>query len=94
MEDSDLKHRFHLMQTEIEATASLLKDAKIDLTSALDSIKIEVEILKSYMERNHPEFRQDLCGSPGRSDPGDRSRMAGRGTDAETMKRGDLWRSR
>ena len=34
VEDSDLKHRFHLMQTEIEATASLLKDAKIDLTSA------------------------------------------------------------
>ena len=44
------------MQTEIEATASLLKDAKIDLTSALDSIKIEVEILKSYMERYHPDF--------------------------------------
>ena len=56
MEESDLKHRFHLMQTEIEATASLLKDAKIDLTSALDSIKIEVEILKSYMERYHPDF--------------------------------------
>jgi len=56
VEDSDLKHRFHLMQTEIEATASLLKDAKIDLTSALDSIKIEVEILKSYMERYHPDF--------------------------------------
>jgi hypothetical protein len=56
VDDSDLKHRFHLMQTEIEATASLLKDAKIDLTSALDSIKIEVEILKSYMERYHPDF--------------------------------------
>jgi len=56
VEDSDLKHRFHLMQTEIEATASLLKDAKMDLTSALDSIKIEVEILKSYMERYHPDF--------------------------------------
>jgi len=56
VEDSDLKHRFHLMQTEIEATASLLKDAKIDLTSALDSIKIEVEILKSYMERYRPDF--------------------------------------
>jgi hypothetical protein len=56
VEDSDIKHRFHLLQTEIEATASLLKDAKIDLTSALDTIKIEVEILKSYMERYHPDF--------------------------------------
>ena len=56
MEDSDLKHRFHLMQTEIEATASLLKDAKIDLISALDSLKIEVAVLKTFMERYHPEF--------------------------------------
>jgi len=44
------------MQTEIEATASLLKDAKIDLTSALDSMKIELEILKTFMERYHPDF--------------------------------------
>ena len=56
MEDLDIKHRFHLMQTEIEATASLLKDAKIDLTAALDSIKIELEILKTCMARYHPEF--------------------------------------
>ena len=61
MEDSDLKHRFHLMQTEIEATASLLKDAKIDLISALDSIKIEVEILKTYMERYHPDFAKSYA---------------------------------
>ncbi len=56
MEDSDVKHRFHLMQTEIEATASLLKDAKIDLTSAIDSMKIELELLKTYLARHHPEF--------------------------------------
>lgn len=55
MEDSDVKHRFHLMQTEIEATA-LLKDAKIDLTSAVDSMKIELKILKTYLTRYHPEF--------------------------------------
>jgi hypothetical protein len=61
VEDSDIKHRFHLMQTEIEATASLLKDAKIDLTSALDSIKIELEILKAYMERHHPEFAKSYA---------------------------------
>lgn len=56
MEDSDLKHRFHLMQTEIEATASLLKDAKIDLVSAIDAMKIEIEVLKTYLARHHPEF--------------------------------------
>jgi len=56
VEDSDLKHRFHLMQTEIEATASLLKDAKIDLTSSLYSMKIDLEILKTFMARYHPDF--------------------------------------
>jgi hypothetical protein len=56
VEDSDLKHRLHLMQAEIEATASLLKDARIDLSAALGSIKIELAILKSYMERYHPDF--------------------------------------
>lgn len=56
MEDLDIKHHFHLMQAEIEATASLLKDSKVDLTLAIDSIKIELEILKAYMERYHPEF--------------------------------------
>ena len=45
-----------MMQAEIEATAFLLKDAKIDLTAALDSMKIELEILKTYLTRYHPEF--------------------------------------
>jgi hypothetical protein len=56
VEDLDIKHRFHLMQAEIEAIASLLKDTKVDLTLAVDSIKIELELLKAYMERFHPEF--------------------------------------
>jgi hypothetical protein len=56
MNDPEIEQRFHLMQKEIEATASLLKETKIDLTAAIDSLKIEVEILKSYMERYHPEF--------------------------------------
>ncbi len=61
MENADLKHRFHLIQSEIEATASLLKDAKIDLTAALGSIKIELEILKTYMARYHPEFTKSYA---------------------------------
>lgn len=56
MEDLDIKHRFHLMQAEIEATASSLKDTKVELTLAIGSIKIELEILKACMERFHPEF--------------------------------------
>jgi hypothetical protein len=56
MEDAEIERRSHLLQTEIEATGSLLKDSKVDLTAAIDSLRIEAEILKSYMERYHPSF--------------------------------------
>lgn len=56
MEDADIEQRFHLMQKEIEATASLMRENKLDLMAAIDSIKIELEVLKTYMERFHPGF--------------------------------------
>jgi len=58
MEDADIEQRFHLMQKEIEATASLMKESKLDLMTAIDSIKIELEVLKNYMERYHPAFAE------------------------------------
>lgn len=56
MEDLDLERRFHLMQKEIETTASLMRDQKIDLTASVDALKIELEVLKTYIARNHPDF--------------------------------------
>lgn len=56
MEDADIEQRFHLMQKEIEATVSLMRDNKLDLIAVIDSIKIELEVLKMYMERFHPGF--------------------------------------
>jgi hypothetical protein len=44
----------------IEATATLSKDIKIDLTAAVDSLKIELEVTKTYMERFHPEICRSL----------------------------------
>ena len=56
MEDAAIEQRLHLLQREIEATGSLLKDSKVDLVAAIDALRIEVEILKSYMDRFHPSF--------------------------------------
>lgn len=56
MNEADIQQRLHLMQKEIEATATLSKDAKIDLTATVDSLKIELEVVKTYMERFHPGF--------------------------------------
>ena len=56
MEEKDLEHRFHLVQKEIEATVSLSQDLKLDLVSAIDAMKIEVEVLRRFMQRYHPDF--------------------------------------
>ena len=58
MQDADIEQRFHLMQRELEATVSLMRESKFDLMAAIDSIRIEMEILKSYMERYHPGFAE------------------------------------
>ena len=58
MQDADIERRFHLMQREFEAAVSFMREAKIDLTTAIDSLKIEIEILKTYMERHHPGFAE------------------------------------
>jgi len=34
MKDPEIEQRFHLMQKEIEATATLLKDAKVEMVTA------------------------------------------------------------
>jgi hypothetical protein len=46
------------MQKEIEATVSLMTESKLDLKGAIDSLRIELEVLKSYMERYHPGFAE------------------------------------
>lgn len=58
MEDVDIEQRFHLMQKQIEATVSLTRECKLDLMAAIDSLRIELEVLKSYMERYHPGFAE------------------------------------
>jgi hypothetical protein len=56
MEELDLKHQFHLLQQEVEAAVSLTAEVKLNLLAAIDSLKIEVEVLKRFMERYHADF--------------------------------------
>ena len=58
MKDPEIEQRFHLMQKEIEATATLLKDAKVEMTAAIDALRIENEIIKKYLQESHPDFAQ------------------------------------
>ena len=56
MEELDLKHQFHLLQQEVEAAVSLTAEVKLNLLAAIDSLRIEVEVLKRFMERYHADF--------------------------------------
>ena len=67
MEELDIKHQLHLLQKEVEAAVSLTEDVKLNLLSTIDLLKIEVEVLKRFMERYHadfsrryPELREEL----------------------------------
>ncbi len=56
MEEFDIKHQFHLLQKEVEAAVSLTEDVKLNFLAAIDSLRIEVEVLKRFMERHHADF--------------------------------------
>lgn len=61
MEAPDIEQRFHLLQQEVEAAVSLTEDTKRNLLAAIDTIKIEVEVMRRFMESYHPDFI-DLYG--------------------------------
>jgi hypothetical protein len=56
MEELDIKQQFHLLQQEVEASVALTEKVKLNLLAAVDSLKIEVEVLKRFMERYHADF--------------------------------------
>ncbi len=56
MEEMDIKQQFHLLQKEVEAAVALSEDTKLNLFSAIDSLQIQVEVLRRFMERCHMGF--------------------------------------
>ena len=56
METPDIEHRFHLLHQEVEAAVSLTEDTKRNLLAAIDALKIEVEVMRRFMESYHPDF--------------------------------------
>ncbi len=54
MQDIDIQQRFQLLHREIEATVSLMKEIKLELSAAIDSLRIDIEVMKTFLERHHP----------------------------------------
>ena len=58
MHDQDIQQRFHLMQKEIESAVSVMREEKLDLTATIDSLRLDMETIKLFMERYHPGFSE------------------------------------
>jgi hypothetical protein len=56
MEERDIQQRFHLLEKEVEAAVSVIEETKLNLRSAIDAVIIEVEVLKRFLARSHPDF--------------------------------------
>jgi hypothetical protein len=56
MEELDLKQQLHLLQKEVEAAVALAEDTKLNVVAAIDSLKIEIEVLKRFLEQHYPDF--------------------------------------
>jgi hypothetical protein len=54
MQEGDIEQQFQRMRKEIETTVSRIKQAKIDLTAAIDKLSIELHALRLAVERYHP----------------------------------------
>ena len=57
MEEIDIQQRFHLLEKQIEAAVSLFQDTKLDLLSAIETLRIEIETLKIFLERRNTELK-------------------------------------
>jgi hypothetical protein len=56
MEEFDLKQQLHLLQQQVEAVASLLKETKLSLVSRIDTLELEVVVLRRFLEHAHTDF--------------------------------------
>lgn len=56
MEELDIRQQFHLLQKEIESAGARTEELRLNLIAAIDALKIEVEVLRRFMERHHQDF--------------------------------------
>jgi hypothetical protein len=83
MEEKELQQRFHLLQQEVEAAISLVEEVRLNYAAAVDALKIEVEVLRRFMDGFDPNFARhydELRGqviheiNPEWTEPGSRTR--------------------
>jgi hypothetical protein len=56
MEEMDIRQQFHLLQKELESAGSRTEELRLNLIAAIDALKIEVEVLRRFMEQHYQDF--------------------------------------
>lgn len=56
MEPIDISQRVHLLEKQIESAVSLHQETRLELISAIDTLRIEIETLRVFLQRLHPEL--------------------------------------
>lgn len=56
MEPIDISQRVHLLEKQVESAVSLHQETKLELISAIDTLRIEIETLRMFLQRLHPEL--------------------------------------
>lgn len=58
MEPIDISQRVHLLEKQVESAVTLHQQARLELISAIDTVRIEVETLRAFLQKLHPELER------------------------------------
>lgn len=61
MEEKEIQQRLHLLHQEVEAAIALVEEVKLTCTTATAALKIEMEVLRRFLEQDHPEFAHRIA---------------------------------
>lgn len=56
MEPIDIAQRLLLLEKQVESAVSLYQEARLELISAIGQLRIEVETLRAFLQKLHPEL--------------------------------------
>ncbi len=56
MKEKETVQRIRLLEQEIRVLVEELDKQKLDMRGQLDELRLEIESLKGFLQREHPEF--------------------------------------
>ncbi len=60
MREKDVEKQFQTLQQEIDTNAEAFEGLRRDQRAAVDTLRLEIEVLRRCIERLHPGFRKCL----------------------------------